>query len=213
MNAIELSPLEALDGVRMPRQMRAEGTMRRIVAAVRKLLQYKDLDAIRIDEVAALAGCSPPSIYARFKDKGTFIGVLFELHSTEMADGVAAYLAPERWERRRLEDFAQGLVEFLLHLYRADRYLYRAVLTSPDAGVRKRFTAETERLADQVVSVLRAIDGGRGGVVSDRGRWALLQMIAALQCNAVIGWMLPASGSGDAMAPHLADMFARAVKR
>lgn len=210
MSTIELAPLEMLDGVRMPRQSRAETTMRRIVAAMRKLLQYKDMAAIRMEEVAALAGCSPPSIYARFKDKDTFTGVLFELHAAEAADGIRAFLAPDRWTGRSLPAFAQALADFLLHHYRADRHLYRAVLQCPDAAVRQRFTAETDAMADRVAGALRALDGGRQTVDFGRVRWALMQMVAALQCNTVLGLM---EADADSITPHLADMFARAVGR
>jgi AcrR family transcriptional regulator len=213
VSMIELTSLEAVEGVRMPRQTRAETTMRRIVGAVRKLLQYKDMDAIRIDEVARLAGCSPPSIYARFKDKDTFTGVLFELHMAEMADGTAAFLMPDRWRGRSLPVFAQALADYLLHMYRADRHLYRAVLQCTDPAVRQRFTGTTEHLASQVTAVLRALDGGCGGVDFHRARWALLQMVAALQCSAVLGWLTPDDTIVDAVTPHLADMFARAVGR
>ncbi|MFV3076383.1 TetR/AcrR family transcriptional regulator [Niveispirillum fermenti] len=211
MTLIELAPLGTVHGVRMPRQPRAETTMRRIVGAVRKLLQYKDMDAIRIEEVASLAGCSPPSIYARFKDKDTFTGVLFELHAAEVADGIAAFLAPDRWRGRSLSAFAQALADYLLHLYRADRNLYRAVLQCPDPAVRRRFTQATEHLSAQVAEALRVMDGGAGRIAPDRVRWALLQLVAALQGNAVLGWMAP--DDGTAITPHLAEMFVRAVGR
>lgn len=206
--SINLADLAGIDGITLPRHKRAEATMHLIVDVVRSLLRQKPLDAITIDEITALAGCSPPSIYARFRDKTTLLSALYRVHTGSLRQTLAAFLEPGRWRRRELGDFAASLARLLARVFEEDRNLYRAVLASPDPALRARVAADMEELARAVRAAVEAIDGSAGQVDREQVRPALLALVAGLHGATVWGWLAEGEAGVDQ-----ATLFARAIRR
>ena len=67
----------------------------RIVWAAKRVLLEKGLDEASMDDVAACAGTTKPTVYAHFKSKDELVKAAFEQMSREVADTVGAtdYLA------------------------------------------------------------------------------------------------------------------------
>ena len=81
---------------RPPKQQRSRGRVEEILAAARKLIGEKGIDAVRMRDIAALAGGPISSVYQYFPNKSAILATLFEAWSEELDAIVVA----------RLEDIA-----------------------------------------------------------------------------------------------------------
>lgn len=69
---------------RPPKQQRSRGRVEEILAAARKLIGEKGIDAVKMREIAALAGGPISSVYQYFPNKSAILATLFEQWSDEM---------------------------------------------------------------------------------------------------------------------------------
>src|SRR5262249_44959624 len=69
---------------RPPKQQRSRGRVEEILAAARKLIGEKGIDAVKMREIAALAGGPISSVYQYFPNKSAILATLFEQWSEEM---------------------------------------------------------------------------------------------------------------------------------
>ncbi|MCB1444219.1 MAG: TetR/AcrR family transcriptional regulator [Rhizobiaceae bacterium] len=63
---------------RPPKQRRSRGRIEEILAAARRLIGEKGIDAVRMREIAVLAGGPISSIYQYFPNKSAILAMLFE---------------------------------------------------------------------------------------------------------------------------------------
>jgi AcrR family transcriptional regulator len=68
---------------RPPKQQRSRGRVDEILAAARKLIGEKGIDAVKMREIAALAGGPISSVYQYFPNKSAILATLFEQWSEE----------------------------------------------------------------------------------------------------------------------------------
>lgn len=73
---------------RPPKQQRSRGRVEEILAAARRLIGEKGIDAVRMREIAALAGGPISSVYQYFPNKSAILATLFEQWSEEMASRI-----------------------------------------------------------------------------------------------------------------------------
>lgn len=78
---------------RPPKQQRSRGRVEEILAAARKLIGEKGIDAVKMREIAALAGGPISSVYQYFPNKSAILSLLFEQWTEEMSALVEARLA------------------------------------------------------------------------------------------------------------------------
>lgn len=78
---------------RPPKQQRSRGRVEEILAAARKLIGEKGIDAVRMREIAALAGGPISSVYQYFPNKSAILAMLFEQWSDEIGGLVEARVA------------------------------------------------------------------------------------------------------------------------
>ncbi|MGV3551092.1 TetR family transcriptional regulator [Rhizobium sp.] len=69
---------------RPPKQQRSRGRVEEILAAARKLIGEKGIDAVKMREIAALAGGPISSVYQYFPNKTAILATLFEQWSEEV---------------------------------------------------------------------------------------------------------------------------------
>lgn len=69
---------------RPPKQQRSRGRVDEILAAARKLIGEKGIDAVKMREIAALAGGPISSVYQYFPNKTAILATLFEQWSDEV---------------------------------------------------------------------------------------------------------------------------------
>lgn len=77
---------------RPPKQQRSRGRVEEILAAAKKLIGEKGIDAVKMREIAALAGGPISSVYQYFPNKSAILAMLFEQWSEEMASRVTERL-------------------------------------------------------------------------------------------------------------------------
>lgn len=73
---------------RPPKQQRSRGRVEEILAAARKLIGEKGIDAVKMREIAALAGGPISSVYQYFPNKSAILATLFEQWSDELEGDV-----------------------------------------------------------------------------------------------------------------------------
>lgn len=69
---------------RPPKQQRSRGRVEEILAAARRLIGEKGIDAVKMREIAALAGGPISSVYQYFPNKSAILAMLFEQWSEEL---------------------------------------------------------------------------------------------------------------------------------
>ena len=69
---------------RPPKQQRSRGRVDEILAAARKLIGEKGIDAVKMREIAALAGGPISSVYQYFPNKSAILATLFEQWADEI---------------------------------------------------------------------------------------------------------------------------------
>lgn len=69
---------------RPPKQQRSRGRVEEILAAARKLIGEKGIDAVKMRDIAALAGGPISSVYQYFPNKSAILATLFEMWSDEL---------------------------------------------------------------------------------------------------------------------------------
>ncbi|MBX9458158.1 MAG: TetR family transcriptional regulator [Rhizobium sp.] len=74
---------------RPPKQQRSRGRVEEILAAARKLIGEKGIDAVKMREIAALAGGPISSVYQYFPNKSAILAMLFAQWSEEISNLVA----------------------------------------------------------------------------------------------------------------------------
>lgn len=77
---------------RPPKQQRSRGRVEEILAAARKLIGEKGIDAVKMRDIAALAGGPISSVYQYFPNKSAILATLFEAWSEELDAMVAGRL-------------------------------------------------------------------------------------------------------------------------
>lgn len=69
---------------RPPKQQRSRGRVEEILAAARRLIGEKGIDAVKMREIAALAGGPISSVYQYFPNKSAILATLFEQWTDEI---------------------------------------------------------------------------------------------------------------------------------
>lgn len=102
---------------RVPSQRRSRERVERMLASATSLIAQKGSDAMRMSEVAELAGVSIGSLYQFFPDKAAIIRTLAERYNAQGLVCVQAELAPVRSEaelRVALDRVVDGYYEMFL---------------------------------------------------------------------------------------------------
>lgn len=98
---------------RPPKQQRSRGRVEEILAAARKLIGEKGIDAVKMREIAALAGGPISSVYQYFPNKSAILATLFEQWSEELDARVK-----ERLDHvASLDELMAAASELLDHFY------------------------------------------------------------------------------------------------
>ena len=98
---------------RPPKQQRSRGRVEEILAAAKRLIGEKGIDAVKMREIAALAGGPISSVYQYFPNKSAILAMLFEQWAEELDTRVEARLA----EVSDIDDLMAAVSELLDYFY------------------------------------------------------------------------------------------------
>lgn len=98
---------------RPPKQQRSRGRVEEILAAARRLIGEKGIDAVKMREIATLAGGPISSVYQYFPNKSAILAMLYEQWSAEMDTQVQRRLA----EVKSADDLVSTAADLLDHVY------------------------------------------------------------------------------------------------
>lgn len=96
---------------RPPKQQRSRGRVEEILAAAKKLIGEKGIDAVKMREIAALAGGPISSVYQYFPNKSAILAMLFEQWSEEL-DGLVEARLSEVADIGELMEAASELLDY-----------------------------------------------------------------------------------------------------
>lgn len=120
--------IEATHLVMPAKQTRSRAQAERIIAAGIELLAETDFEALSVEQITDRAGCSPATLYRRFKDKESLLTVLADRISLNIVNDMPrARLIGDR-PLDNLEDIVERLVGYHVGLYRKYSGLMRAML-------------------------------------------------------------------------------------
>jgi AcrR family transcriptional regulator len=96
---------------RPPKQQRSRGRVEEILAAAKKLIGEKGIDAVKMREIAALAGGPISSVYQYFPNKSAILAMLFAQWSEEL-DGLVEARFSEVTDVAELMEAASELLDY-----------------------------------------------------------------------------------------------------
>ena len=104
---------------RPPKQQRSRGRVEEILAAAKRLIGQKGIDAVRMREIATLAGGPISSVYQYFPNKSAIIATLFQQWAEEIEGAVGARAA-EVAEVEGLKRAASDMLDYFHERLRGD---------------------------------------------------------------------------------------------
>jgi len=155
----------ASQGLRkMPNQRRSKERVEKMLSVAIELIAQNGSDAMRMSEVAKLAGVSIGSLYQYFPDKSAIIQTLAERYNAQGKDCIKAGLAHVRTVDELCSAFG-ALVDEYYALFLAEpvmRDIWSG--TQADKALRKIELASSRESASDLVNVLKRLqpkmDGG-----------------------------------------------------
>jgi AcrR family transcriptional regulator len=149
-----------LPGVRRPRQLRSEDSLRRIVRSARETLETKSFEEATLSELVAGAGLTTGAFYARFDSKEALLDYL----EREAYDDLRSAMVKRLALREPPVTVEQGIRQFLTAmslLYREHRGVVRAILlasrSDPERNARRMKMAR--ELLTRGVETLLGLEG------------------------------------------------------
>jgi AcrR family transcriptional regulator len=98
---------------RPPKQQRSRGRVEEILAAARKLIGEKGIDAVKMRDIAALAGGPISSVYQYFPNKSAILATLYQAWSEELDALIATRLS----DIADLDDLVMATSDLLDYFY------------------------------------------------------------------------------------------------
>ena len=144
------------------RQMQAQATKDRIVAAARSLMSQRGWDATTMAAIAAEAGVAPQTVYATFGSKLAIVNgmrqvMLRDAQIPQLMDEAASESDP----RRRLEVWARAIRQQLETSYDVIAIHRQAARSNPD------FSMEFRKVLDNRSRHFHEFVHGLGGALGD----------------------------------------------
>lgn len=140
---------------RKPMQQRSRDRVERILAAAVLLIERDGSDALRMNELAEMAGVSIGSLYQYFPDKTAIIRSLAERSNLEGRACIEAELAPVRNEQDFRAAFAR-LIDIYYGIF-LERPVMRDIWSATQADARLRaFELEESRANGAIVAAALA---------------------------------------------------------
>lgn len=121
-----------------PRQARSRESMSRVLEAFSALLRDRPYDRIRVDEIAARAGTSTSSIYARFKDKRAILMVLHVDVAERALEHHKNLCNPRRHKSKPVSVMMSDIASGFRQWYITNRNFLHAILTTDDEAAYTR---------------------------------------------------------------------------
>ena len=104
---------------RPPKQQRSRGRVEEILGAAKRLIGEKGIDAVKMREIAGLAGGPISSIYQYFPNKSAIIALLFQ-QWTEEIEGTIGNRAGEVADVEDLKHAASDMLDYFFARLKAD---------------------------------------------------------------------------------------------
>lgn len=145
-------PSRELPGVTPPLQGRSLKAFESILDAAETLLQDRDLERLRVEDLLAEADVSVGSFYARFEGKQALLGALVERYRLIIEADVAR---PAEVDAGDLEEACRLIVHDRVQHYRGRRGLMRCL--SLESRIEGRFSTQLRSLAQLMNDWLKQV--------------------------------------------------------
>jgi AcrR family transcriptional regulator len=145
----------SLGSVSLPKQLRSQQTLFRILDAAEELIAEKGLADASIPEIVRRAGSSVGGFYARFRGKNEMLRALEERFFDDLRQRVDKLTDPERWVAAPIDLILRGCVQELVDTFRAREGLIRAFTFR--ASQAPKFIEEDRQFREGVSKQLTAL--------------------------------------------------------
>ena len=169
-------------------QPRALATQDALLAAGRRLLRDRTLDALSVADIAAESGMSVGSFYGRFRDKASYFAVLQERANAEWLDEGRAMLHRRRRGTPRAASLLREICAAYVGIFRRERGFVLAALrhASTHPGSWTPFRSAGQAFVAEATDVLEPLLGHLPRAQrASRLRFAM-QLMFATGINAVL---------------------------
>jgi AcrR family transcriptional regulator len=195
-----------------PKQARSRRTLAALVEAAEALLETKAFAALSVQEIAARAGCTTGSFYARFTAKEDLLPYLYERYDEAHTARLEGLVASPDWQGRTLEQVLDATVSETISAYAARPHLLREIAlfvrrdpgNTPPEGVERR-----RRVQQAALELIAGKANGRGERVGLPSAAFVLTVIGNMVREAVLFGDAPLSRA--TAVPHT-DLRRRLVK-
>ncbi len=136
--------------VRPPRQQRSDESLRRIIAASKKLMERKSFFDISVAEIVKEARSSIGVFYSRFPDKLALLHHLDELFAREAEEAIDTNFRYENWKDSSFEEVSREVIGFLCRSHYENRGMLKSIILEVRMNPNQRFQQTGKRLAEAI---------------------------------------------------------------
>ena len=153
-------PLARAEALRPPKQRRSRDALRRILDATRALLAEHDAEEVTLRGIAAEAGVSQSSLFARFRTKEALLDYVHEENCRARLELAEAAIADLEAREVEMDELVRSLIRTFVEHLRTDGPLVRSLthagrqvpsILERETGLRRRIA---ERARDTVLARL-----------------------------------------------------------
>jgi AcrR family transcriptional regulator len=136
-----------MDGIAYPvYQDRGRLTVDRLLDAAEYVLGTEGLEAATVPVIAKAADLAVGTVYKRFPDKDALMRAVYVRFFARGAEKSAAALSPHLWADRSAQSLIATLIPGLVHAYRKERTLHRALFQFAETHPESTFRAQAEQM-------------------------------------------------------------------
>lgn len=177
-----------LEGVTPAIQVRSQATFDALIRAGRKVMDAKDIEAVRISEIVRTAGTSVGAFYGRFANKEVFFSAIQEITVSNIESDMRALLARSSVVQLGNSEFLFAIARFWVAFYRTHQGLYVASFkhSKTRPGAWTPFKRLGRNLVSLVIKQLAPRLQRLGKPRSEREVRIAFQFVNGLLVNAVV---------------------------
>jgi len=199
--------------VRPPLQPRSEQNLGKMVAACRALAEQRgNLDEISLNDIVGTAKTSIGAFYARFKDKGAFLGYVLDVALREAEEVTLRSVAEDPvWQSGPAEAIVERIVRLYVGQFRENRGLFKGFLRhySSRGADDNPMRDANRRIARLVMPWLTSQLAGRPQDTAAFEVRAAMQFLVGTLSNLLLNDPGPLRLDGDELEVHLNRMLKR----
>ncbi len=141
--------------IHAPRQARSQDTTDRILQAVGRLIETRDLDQVSVTDIARAAQISIGGFYARFPGKAAVLHALDEYILGLAATEVRRKMAADKLEGLPIQDVVQTYIRLAVGFFSKHRVMIRQIYLKSRSSGDAAYVARTQAFNEKAHGQLR----------------------------------------------------------